>query len=153
MDRRLQRRYVQLVHEHMSSSSRIAAGPTLLPGKSQAKTATQAAWRFLNNERVGMAALAEPLRHAGREACRQSPSDFVLLVHDWCKVDYKGHTSKKDLRQITHENDIGYELKNALLVNDHNGAQLAPMQMHLRKADCVHSTAAEPLHEDWHHLD
>jgi hypothetical protein len=153
MDRRLQQRYVQLVKAHMSSSSRVAAGPTLLPGKAQATAATQAVWRFLNNERVGLAALAEPLRHAGREACRQSPSDFVLLVHDWCKIDYKGHTSKKDLRQITHQDDIGYDMTTALLVDAQDGAPLAPMQMHLRTADCVHSTAAEPVHEDWHHLD
>jgi hypothetical protein len=125
----------------------------LLPGKAQATAATQAAWRFLNNERVGLAALAKPLRDAGREACQRSSSDFVLLVHDWCKIDYKGHTSKKDLRQITHKDDIGYEITTALLVDAHDGAPLAPMQMHLQTADCVHSTAAKPLHEDWHRLD
>lgn len=137
----------------MSSSNRNAAGPSLLPGNAQATAATQAAWRFLNNERVGLAALVEPLRHAGREACRQSPSDFVLLVHDWCKIDYKRHTSKKDLRQITHKDDIGYDMTTALLVDAHDGRPLAPMQIHLKTADCVHSTAVEPLHQDWHHLD
>jgi len=137
----------------MSSCNRNAAGPSLLPGNAKAAAATQAAWRFFNNERVGLTALAEPLRSAGREACRQSPSSFVLLVHDWCKIDYKGHTSKKDLRQITHKDDIGYDMTTALLVDAHDGTPLAPMQMHLKTSDCVHSTAAEPLHADWHHLD
>jgi hypothetical protein len=137
----------------MSSSNRNAAGPSLLPGNAKATSATQAAWRFLNNARVKLTALVEPLRQAGREACQQSRSDFVLLVHDWCKIDYQGHTSKKDLRQITHKDDIGYDMTTALLVDAHDGTPLAPMQMHLKTADCVHSTAAEPLHEDWHHLD
>jgi hypothetical protein len=153
MDRRLQQRYVQLVQEHMSSSNRNAAGPSLLPGNAKAIAATQAAWRFFNNERVGLTALVEPLRHAGREACQQSPSAFVLLVHDWSKIDYKGHTSKKDLRQLTHKDDIGYDMTTALLVDAHDGMPLAPMQTHLKTADCVHSTAAEPVHEYCHHLD
>jgi hypothetical protein len=153
VDRRLQRRYVQLVQEHMSSSNQNAAGPSLLPGNAKPVGATQAAWRFLNNERVGLAALAAPLRSAGREACQQSPSPFVLLVHDWSKIDYKGHTSKKDLRQITHADDIGYDMTTALLVDAHDGTPLAPMQMHLKTADCMHSTAAEPVAEDSRHLD
>src|SRR6056297_2710264 len=126
MDRRLQRRYVQLVKEHMSSSTRTAAGPTLLPGESKAAAATQAAWRFLNNERVELPALAAPLRQAGRDAAAESSSEFVLLAHDWCKIDYASHTAKSDLRQLTHEHDIGYDLTTALLVDAHDGAPLAP---------------------------
>lgn len=137
----------------MNSSGRTAAGPSLLLGEAKSTAATQAAWRFLNNERVSFSDLVVPLRQAGREACQQSPSEFVLLVHDWSKIDYKGHTSKQDLRQLTHENDIGYDLTTALLVDAHDGAPLAPMQMHLKTADCVHSTAAEPPEEHWHHLD
>jgi hypothetical protein len=142
-----------MVQEHMNSSNQNAAGPSILPGNAKPTAATQAAWRFLNNKRVSLAALASPLRCAGREACQQSPSDFVLLVHDWCKIDYKGHTSKKDLRQITHKDDIGYDMTTALLVDAHDGKPLAPMQLHLKTAQCVHSTAAESVPVDSHHLD
>ena len=153
MDRRLQRRYVQLVKQHMSSSTRTAAGPMLLPGQSRSATATQAAWRFFNNDRVDMAALADPIRQAGRDAAAESASEFVLLAHDWCKIDYGKHTAKGDVRQLTHEHDIGYDLTTALLVDAGDGAPLAPMQLHVKTADSVYSTAEQPPHVDDHHLD
>ena len=123
------------------------------PGESQAASATQAAWRFLNNENVSLIDLAEPLRQAGRDACQRSQSDYVLLAHDWCKLDYKNHSSKTDLRQITHDTDIGYDMTSALLVDADNGKPLAPMQMHLKTADTLHSTASAPPDIDAHHLD
>lgn len=153
MDRRLQLRYVQLVKEHMSSSTRLAAGPSLLPGQNKAAAATQAAWRFFNNHRVEMAALAEPIRQAGRDAAAESPSNYVLVAHDWCKIDYSNHTAKSDLRQLTHEHDIGYELTAALLLDADDGTPLAPMQLHVKTADSVYSTAEQPPHVDDHHLD
>ena len=137
----------------MKSANRNAAGPALLAGESQAASATQAAWRFLNNENVSLIDLAEPLRQAGRDACQRSQSDYVLLAHDWCKLDYKNHSSKTDLRQITHDTDIGYDMTSALLVDADNGKPLAPMQMHLKTADTLHSTASAPPDIDAHHLD
>lgn len=153
MDRRLQKRYVQIVSEHMNSSNRNAAGPSLLPAGNQAASATQAAWRFLNNPNVQLADLAEPLRQVGRESANQSESEYVLLAHDWCKIDYKSHSSKADLRQVTHEHDIGYDMTTSLLVDAASGKPLAPMQMHLKTADQVHSTAKEVPDPDDHHLD
>jgi len=149
MDRRLQRRYVHLVRAHMSASTRCAAGPALLPGKNHAAAATQAAWRFFNNERVELSALAEPLRQAGREACGQSPSDLVLLTHDWGKIDYKHHSAKSDLRQLTDEHDMS----TALLVDAHDGSPLALMQIHVKTARRVHSTAIKRPTKDSYHLD
>lgn len=153
MDRRLQRRYVQLVKEHMNTARRSAAGPSLLLGESKSASATQAAWRFFNNERVELTALAEPLRQAGRETAAESPSRFVLLVHDWCKLDYGSHRSKADLRQLTHQHDVGYELTTALLVDAHDGTPLAPMQLHVKTADSVYSTAEKPPELASHHLE
>ncbi len=48
--------------------------------------------------------------------------------------------SKRDLIQLTHVNDIGYELTTALLVSGDDGSPLAPMEMHLKTADGVLST-------------
>ena len=87
-----------------------------------AATAAQAAWRFFNNERVGLQALVEPLRQAGRAGCEESLSDFVLLAHDWSKLDYGSHESKEDTRQLTHQHDIGYELTTSLLVDAQTGS-------------------------------
>ena len=153
MEPRLQRRYLQLVQEHMKSANQNAAGPALKAGENQAFSATQATWRFLANPNVTLAELIEPLREVGRVTTRQSASAYVLLAHDWCKVDYKSHRSKKDLRQITHEHDVGYEMSTSLLIDASTGASVAPMQMHLKTATAVHSTAIDPPKLDAHRLD
>lgn len=153
MDRRLQARYVKLVESQAKASARTAAGPALRPGRASAEAATQAAWRFYNNERIGLSALVEPLRAAGREACAQSASEFVLLAHDWSKLDYGTHASKRDRRQLTHQHDVGYDLTTSLLIDAANGQPLAPMELHLKTATTVHSTSRCPPQAADHHLD
>lgn len=61
LEKRLQKRFVKLVKAHMKVANRTAHGPRALPECGEAATACQAAWRFLNNERVTLQALAEPL--------------------------------------------------------------------------------------------
>ena len=137
----------------MSSSTTTAAGPAIFADGTAGASATQAAWRFFNNPRVEFSSLAEPLREAGRVGCLQSESEFVLLAHDWSKLDYAKHISKKDQRQLTHEHDIGYDLTTALLVDAATGSPLAPMQMHVRTADAVYSTSENSPTADDHHLE
>lgn len=137
----------------MKSANKNAAGPALLAGDCQAKSATQAAWRFLNNGSITLADLVEPLRDVGREAAKKSESSFVLLAHDWSKLDFFNHHSKQDLKQITHENDVGYELSTALLIDAASGAAIAPMQMHLRTKLEVHSTGIVKPSPSSHRLD
>ena len=144
---------MKLVKAHMKSSTRNAPGPRALPELGKAATATQAAWRFLHNERVTLQALVEPLRAIGRDGCCRSESPFVLLVHDWCKLNYASHAAKKDLLQLTHETDIGYDLATALLIEAHTGVTLAPMQVHLKTGKATHSTAHKPPKRTDHHLD
>ncbi len=144
---------MKLVKSHMRAATRAAHGPRVLPELGEAATASQAAWRFLNNERVTLQALIEPLRKVGRDGCCHSESPFVLLAHDWCKLNYASHASKKDLLQLTHETDIGYDLTTALLIEAHTGVTLAPMQVHLKTGKGVHSTAKKPPKMSDHHLD
>jgi len=153
MERRLQERYRILVKSHMHSVPRTAAGPALGFGRAPGFAATQAVWRFLNNPHVSLAALVEPLREAGRQAVRGRRADFALLVHDWCKLDYRRHTSKQDVVQRTHETDVGYELTTALLVDAENGSPLAPMEMHLKTSQAVHSTRDPAPGREVHHLE
>ena len=128
----------------MKSANRNAAGPALKPGENQAFSATQAAWRFLSNRNVGLRELVEPLREVGCQAAHQSESEYMLLAHDWCKIDYKTHTSRQDLRQITHEHDICYEMSTSMLIDGSSRASIAPMQMDLKTGKAVHSTAIDP---------
>jgi len=150
LESRLQKRYFIMVQFHMRSAPELAAGVASLPATSQAFAATQATWRFLNNERIGMPDLVEPLREVGRSRVRELKSRFALLVHDWCKVSFT--YGKRDLTQLTHATDIGYELTTALMVSADNGSPLAPMEMHLKTADGVISTR-DPTPKDLPHLD
>jgi Transposase DDE domain len=142
IERRLQRRYVTLVKSHMHTGSRTAAGMSMPHSAKGAFTATQAAWRFFNNDHISLVDLAEPLRNTGREAVQESASPYALLVHDWSKLGYGNHRSKKDIAQLTHTNDTGYELTTALLVSTETGFPLAPMEFHLKAKGRTYSTRA-----------
>ncbi len=140
LDKRLQKRFLTLVHSHLHAAPELAAGIAALPSCSTAFAATQAAWRFLNNERVTLNALIEPLRAGARTSAAVSQAPFHLLVHDWAKLSFDHPHGKRDLVQLTHATDVGYELTTALLVRADNGQPLAPMELHLRTADGVLST-------------
>lgn len=154
LEARLQKRYVKLVRAHMSAATRSANGPRHLPEVGRSTSAAQAMWRFLYNDKVSLEKLIAPLRKLGRESCDNSASPFVLLVHDFCKLGYGTQAKrKKDLLQLTHKDDIGYDLTTSLLVEADTGITLAPMQIHIRTADTVYSTAEHPPGSDEHHLD
>jgi hypothetical protein len=150
LEARLQKRYLIMVQSHLRSAPELAAGVASLPSTREAFAATQATWRFLNNERVAMPKLVEPPREVGRSRVRELKSRFALLVHDWCKLGFTYW--KRDLTQLTHADDIGYELTTALLVSADDGSPLAPMEMHLKTADGVISTR-DPAPKDLPHLD
>jgi len=140
LEARIQRRYWMLVKSHLHVANKLAAGVASLPAITSAFATTQAAWRFFNNERVTLPALAEPLRAVGRERLEATQAPFALLVHDWSKLRYNHPLRKQDLAQLTHDTDIGYELTTALLVSADDGQPLAPMELHLKTAKGVLST-------------
>ena len=140
LEPRLRERYLILVQSHMRSAPELAAGVASLPGAGSSFAATQAAWRFLNNDAVTLPVLAEPLRALGVQRVHATQQRFVLLVHDWSKLSFNQPRRKRDLVQLTHATDVGYELTTALLVSADDGSPLAPMEVHLRTADGVMST-------------
>jgi Transposase DDE domain/Transposase DNA-binding len=150
LDRRLQKRYLIMVQSHLRSAPELAAGVASLPSSAKAFAATQATWRFLNNDRVSLPVLVDPLRELGRSRLKDLKARFALLVHDWCKLSFT--YGKHDLTQMTHSTDIGYELTTALMVSADDGSPLAPMEMHLKTAGAVLSTRS-PAPKDIPHLD
>jgi hypothetical protein len=136
----------------MGASTRSAHGPKTGVDSTKAASQSQAMWRFLNNESVSPKALIEPLQQAAREGCANSQSRHVLVMHDWSKVDYLRHASKKDKLQVTHEHDIGYDLTASIAVEADNGIVLAPISMHLRTDNRLHSTADSPPKKTARHL-
>src|SRR5262245_10897573 len=129
MDGRLQARYVQLVEGHVSAARAVAAGVHALPGAGATFAATQAAWRFWHRPRVTLPGLVGPVRELGRAAANASGSAFALVVHDWSKLSYPGHRSKRDQRRLGQPLDVGYELASAVLVDAATGDPLAPMHV------------------------
>jgi hypothetical protein len=152
LEPRLQRRFLILVQSHMRSAPELAAGVASLPSCCEAFAATQATWRFLNNDRAGLPQLIDPIRRVARGRIQRLNSRFALLVHDWCKISYKNSSGKRDLTQLTHETDVGYELTSALAVSADDGSPLAPMELHLKTANGVLSTR-DPAPEVAPHLD
>ena len=129
-----------------------AAGSACLPGGVSAFAQTMGAWRFYNNPRIEMCELMEPLREYARRQLVATNAGVVMLVHDWCKLSYPGHASKRDQAQLAQANNRGYELTTVLAVNGTDGAPLAPVEVHLKTADGVLSTRV-PAPPDVHHLE
>ena len=77
MERRLRRRYCLLVKSHCRAATELAAGVSSILGANAAWSATQGAWRFLNNERIGLDTLVQPLREVG--AWSSNPSSNLSL--------------------------------------------------------------------------
>jgi hypothetical protein len=139
-DKRLQRRYLQLVQEHLSPVQAVAAGLRALPGTTQAFASTQAAWRFYANPRVTLPQLARPLIEAACTAVAHDNRHYALVVHDWSQLTFNTHQSKRDRAVLSSATDLGYELLTALVLSDRDGAPIAPVCQQLRAAQGVYSS-------------
>ena len=139
-DERLGRRWLILVRSQMKAASPLAAGAGGLPSTAKAFAATQAAWRFYNNERVELPELIVPLRDYARQQVAQSQAPFLLVAHDWCKLSFPGHEFRQDQVELSNENDVGYELTTSLAIRADDGAPVAPLEMHLKFQDGLLST-------------
>ena len=153
LEPRLQRRYVQLVQEHLRSAPPLAAGPAALPRLTTAFASTQATWRFLANDTVTLPDLIRPLQESGRDALNASTAAYALLVHDWSILNYHRHTSKTDQILFSQGSDRGYELAAAVLVDAATGDPLAPVELRLRTASAVYSTRTPTPRRTASHLD
>src|SRR5690349_3777294 len=114
---RLQRRYRQLVLEHLHVADPLSAGIHALavPGLADGFAAVLGARRFLHNDRVTLPQLAEPLHQVARHWRQQTPDTWGLVVHDWSTLKYPGHARKADQTRLSHRKDRGYELASLLL--------------------------------------
>lgn len=151
LEPRLQRRYQQLVKEHLHTSESVAAGPSALPGGNQAFASTQAAWRFYANPRVALEELAAPLLASGRDLVASQCQNYALIMHDWSDLHYGAHARKTD--RIPLGKDQGYQLESALLVSDRTGLPLIPLSLSLWAAAGIHTTRGAAVVTDHAHLD
>lgn len=134
IDPRNAERYRKLVMEHVNAARCTAAGAA------DGMAAAKAAYRFFNNERISLPALARPLQMAAEEHVAKHAPPAVLVVHDCSALKYPDHHGKKDQTRLSHHDDKGYELRTALAVDGGTGDPIAPLHIHLRASDGVHST-------------
>lgn len=127
---------------HLSPAQRVAAGLRLPAGLAHPFAATQAAWRFYANDRMGLPELAGPLIDCVQVDIPQTCENWLLVAMDWCNLHYTHHESKRDRVELAHPKDLGYQLLTALAVADRDGVPLAPLCLELRAADGVYSTRA-----------
>jgi hypothetical protein len=142
LEPRLQRRYHQLVVEHMHVSDPLAAGIHALTatGLADGFAAVLGAHRFLHNDRVSLPRLVEPLHDLARQWRRRDADAWGLAIHDWSALSYHGHARKADQTQLTNRKSRGYELSTLLLVEGRNGSPVAPLELRLRSRHGVFST-------------
>jgi hypothetical protein len=138
------------VKQHFKHAPKTAAGPALPSSAATTFAAAQAVWRFLDNERVSLPKLVEPLIHFARKQIR---SPYTLAIIDWSKIGYFHHAAKKDRIQRTHQYDIGYDLATHLLVDTDTGRPIAPVQMLMKTSEGFLTTSEQSLSKDTSHHD
>lgn len=138
---------------HSNIATELAAGVKALPDTETSFAHTQALWRFLANERVSAEGLSGPLLAMARAEVPEHCDRYALAIHDWSRLNYGGHASKKDRLQMTHKTDIGYELQSSLLVSDRDGAPLVAPVQNLVTIAGVLSSRGEAVAPPQPHLD
>lgn len=118
-----------------------------LPDTATSFSHTQALWRFLGNERVGLSQLGAPLIAAAREGIAEHCQDYALVAHDWSRLNYNTHERKLDRLRMTHDTDVGYELQSSLVIGDQEGQPLSPIAQNLATATTLLSTYRAPTPE------
>jgi hypothetical protein len=117
--------------EHMTVNSANAPGVNSLNHHSDSWASTQATWRFYHNENVTFPMLSGPMLGLARSGVKESQGGYVLMAHDWCRINFVKHQSKLDKTEMSHALDVGYELQASLLVDVGTGAPIAPAGLNL----------------------
>ena len=85
---------------------------------------SQKLWRFSAYRRLEVAALIEPMHNLIRQEMAERPG-VLLAIHDWSTLSFGGHASKTDRVELTHANDVGYDLANVLMVRGDAAAPIS----------------------------
>lgn len=117
-DKRRQRRAVAV------GAALAEACARSLPQQLQGRTATQAAYRLMDNEQVSHAALIEPHRQATRQAAQACGPAPVLFVQDGSDLDFSHRKSLAGAGRIGNDRGRGFCLHSCLALAAPSGALL-----------------------------
>jgi CRISPR/Cas system endoribonuclease Cas6 (RAMP superfamily) len=147
---------MQLVKSSMSVKERATNGLKILLGKTKPFSQIQGAWRFLNNKNVTTKALFNPIFENLQKEIKDHCKSYVLVMSDWSHLDYKKHTSKKELiskKKKENGKQIGYDLQTSIAVSDITGEPIAPIVHNLKTSDKIYSTYNDEISIDLKHLE
>jgi hypothetical protein len=153
LESRLSKRYQTLIMEHMTVNSANAPGVNSLNHHSDSWASTQATWRFYHNENVTFPMLSGPMLGLARSGVKESQGGYVLMAHDWCRINFVKHQSKLDKTEMSHALDVGYELQASLLVDVGTGAPIAPAGLNLLTKNGIYQCRSQELQPKQSHLD
>ena len=145
-----------MVKSYMSSKQRATNGLKLLLGESEPYSQVQASWRFLNNDKVSIDELFEPIKEQGKKEIERHCESYVLAMSDWSHLDYKKHSSKKELESKKKKDNgkqLGYDLQTTIAVSDKSGEPIAPLVHNLKTSKKVYSTYDENIATKKTHLE
>lgn len=122
----------------------------------KAMTQVQASWRFLNNNNVTIKELYEPLKSHLEQEIHSRCNKYVLALEDWSHLDYKHHSSKKELKSENRKDNgmkIGYDYQGAIAASDRTGEPIGILDHNLKTADNFYSTYDEKIDMSLTHLE
>ena len=144
-----------MVKSAINAQQRATNGLKVLLG-TQPMTQVQANWRFLNNSNATIKELHAPLvKHLEQEIISQCDK-YVLALEDWSHLDYKKHTSKKELKSENRKDNcmkIGYDYQGAIAASDRTGEPIGILDHNLKTADNVYSTYEQKIDTNLTHLE
>jgi len=143
-----------MVKSAINAQQRATNGLKMLLG-AQPMAQVQANWRFLNNPQVTIKELYEPLvKHLEKEVTAQCDK-YLLALEDWSHLDYKKHSSKKELKSENRKDNcmkIGYDYQGAIAASDRTGEPIGVLDHNLKTADNIYSTYDENIDMNLTHL-
>jgi len=139
----------------MSAKQRATNGLKLLLNNTEPFSQVQASWRFLNNDRVSTDSLFEPIFDTLKTEIDKQCSKFVLAMTDWSHIDYKHHSSKKELSSQKRKTGVkkGLDLQTTLAVSDTTGEPIAPIGHNLKSDKKFYSTYNQDIKLKTTHLE
>jgi len=109
------------MYSHLRTVPILAAGMKPLPDNIKTKSHRQGMYRLLSNPVITPQMLSQPVMDDVREGAQNDCDDYLLMMHDWSRLNYYKHTGKQDRIQLSHHLDVGYDMQSSLAVSDHSG--------------------------------
>jgi hypothetical protein len=140
----------------MNVKQNTASGISSAISENNSMASVMAAHRFYNNESVDIPSLNDPIIKDAVIEVNKRCNEYVLLMNDWSILDFKNHTSKKELIKIKNKNNsqtICYDLQTTLAVSDVTGQPIAPLVQNLKTNKHIYSTYNDNIDINLTHMD